>query len=80
MHSVDLQELMRAHARLDVPLVHTVALVARLRDVSLSALAREAGCHRNSLYQALVGDIRPPTRLRDVVVEKLGIDPWEQVT
>ena len=78
MHSVDVQELMRVHARLGVPVVHTVALVARLRHVSLSALAREAGYHRNSLYQALVGDIRPPQRLHDVVIQKLGIDPWRE--
>lgn len=77
MHIVDPRELLAAHCALGVPLQHSVALLSRLRGVSLAHVARRAGCHRNGLYQALVGQVQPSARLRQALLAELGVDPWE---
>ena len=77
MHNNKPSELLRCLRRYEVPLLHAVALLARLQGVSLSQIAHSAGLHRNSLYHALVGRVRPSAGLRETVTRTLGVDPWK---
>ena len=77
MHNNKSDELLHCLRRYEVPLLHAVALLARLRGVSLNQIARSAGLHRNSLYHALAGRVCPSAGVRETVTRMLGVDPWE---
>ena len=76
VQGVDLEELLQILKDADVPLHKAVALLCELADTSLAALARQAGCRRNSAYAAMRGEFAPPQALREAMREVLGVDPW----
>ena len=76
VQGVDLGELLQILKDADVPLHKAVALLCELADTSLAALARQAGCRRNSAYAAMRGEFAPPQALREAMREVLGVDPW----
>ena len=73
---VDRGELLQTLKDAGVPLHKTVALLCELADTSLAALARQAGCRRNSAYAAMRGEFAPPQALREAMRGTLGVDPW----
>lgn len=76
VQAVDRGELLQVLKDAGVPLHKAVALLCELADTSLAAVARQAGCRRNSTYAAMRGEFAPPEALRAAMRDALGSDPW----
>ena len=76
VHAVDQEELLQVLKDAGVPVHKAVALLCELADTSLAAVARQAGCRRNSAYAAMRGEFAPPETLRTAMREAVGADPW----
>lgn len=76
VHAVNREELMQVLKDAGVPVHKAVALLCELGGTSLAAVARQAGCRRNSAYAAMRGEFAPPEALRAAMREGVGIDPW----
>lgn len=77
VQAVERGDLLQVLKDAGVPLHKAVALLCELADTSLAAVARQAGCRRNSAYAAMRGEFAPPETLRTAMRDVLGIDPWE---
>ena len=72
-----IRRLLEVHRECGVPLQHAVALIFRVKRLSLNSVAVDAGYQRTSLYKALAGEIVPPVPLRTTIRLCIGVDPWE---
>lgn len=71
------EEILAVLGKHDVPLQHSVALLCKMRGVTLTEVAKACGCHRNLLYKALAGEIAPNNELVTGVAAFLGMNPWK---
>ncbi len=74
--AVDREELLQVFKDAGVPMHKVVALLCELAGTSLAAVARQAGCRRNSAYAAMRGEFAPPEALRAAMREAVRMDPW----
>jgi len=74
---IDTRTLLQALKEDGVPMQKSVAMLCDLAGSTLAAIARQAGCRRNTAYAAMRGEFAPPDALREAMLARLGIDPWE---
>lgn len=71
-----MQEILDVHRRHGVPLAMTVPFLLKLEGWGVGDTAHAAGYTRAHLHLVLSRGVTPPHELRQVVVQRLGIDPW----
>lgn len=74
---IDTRSLLQTLMEAGVPMHKSVAMLCDLAGTTLAAIARQAGCRRNTAYAAMRGEFAPPDALREAMLARLGIDPWE---
>ena len=75
------REILALHRRHGVALANSVIFLLRASGYDVSSVARESGYTRSTLYKAFACERSAPPRVREVVTEKIGVDPWlEHVT
>ena len=70
------EEILTVLRKHQVPLQPSVALICKVNEIPLHWIAERCGFHRNSLYKALIDEIRPHPVMVESVKEALGVDPW----
>ncbi|MCI0667557.1 MAG: hypothetical protein L0Y43_05840 [Methylococcaceae bacterium] len=76
MNSRQVERILRLHTECGIPLQHSVAMLFRVKGVSLGTAAKQAGYQRTYLYKTLSGELAPSPRLRETMESMLGVDPW----
>ncbi len=80
VQAVDREALLQVLNDAGAPMHKAVALLCALANTSISAIANQAGCRRNSVYAAMRGEFAPPKALRMAMQDALQIDPWAVYT
>jgi hypothetical protein len=73
------KEILALHQRYGIRLEHSVVFLLRTKGYDVTEVMREAGYTRSLLYKALSGERSAPPPLRQVLRQKLGVDPWEEI-
>jgi DNA-binding phage protein len=73
----NIQQLLRIHADRGVPLDLSVPFLLKLAGRGVEETATEAGFSRTHLYLVLRGERSAPTKLRQLLAQRLGLDPWD---
>jgi hypothetical protein len=76
MNAEQTRQLLRVHRDCGVPLLDSVELLLRVRDLLPSGFAQAAGQNGTHLRQALAGEMLPSPELRAAMVRFLSVDPW----
>ncbi len=71
-----IRTLFECHRDLGVPVKYTVSLVFKVQGLSLKAAAEQAGYEQSILHKSLAGQCKVPLRLKAIIEDKLGLDPW----
>ena len=71
-----MREILEVHRRHGVPLSMTVPFLLKLKGWAVGETAEAAGYTRAHLHFVLRRGIDPPSDLRRVVMQRLGVDPW----
>lgn len=77
LQSYQLESLFSRHSLAGIPIRATVALLGDVMGLDFGGLCKEAGVNRNYLNNTLKGVHAPSEHFKELVIQKLGIDPWQ---
>jgi lambda repressor-like predicted transcriptional regulator len=73
----NIQQLLRIQAERGVPLDLNIPFLLKLAGWGIEETATQAGFTRTHFYLALRGDRTPQRKLRQLLAQRLGQDPWD---
>jgi hypothetical protein len=73
----NIQQLLQIHAEKGVPMEMSVPFLLKLAGRGVEETAIEAGFSRTHFYLVLRGERSAPTKLRQLLAQRLGLDPWD---
>lgn len=80
MHDTEAMiDIMKMHQKHQVPLLYSVTLICKWKQIKMADMAESAGYHRNYISATLRGSQPPSKEFRDHFRKVLGIDLWDYV-